>query len=624
MTKLGSPMRDVRAAALVSAFLSVGVFANSLSNGFAYDDVHTVVNNTAIQSLATLPGAVLTPYWPIEEGQALALWRPVTTALLGIQYVLSGGQPLLFHATNVALHALVSTLLVLLVASVAPVSVAFLAGLVFAVHPVHTEAVANVVGVAELASAAAVLAACLLHVRSGERSTWPRSLGIGALYVVGFGAKESAVVLPGLVFLLDAARARLGWRDLPDYVARRWRAYFVMLVVAVALLTARLEVLGGTLVPRAPGGAELLLTIPRIWTLGEIWTHYVRLWIFPLDLSADYSPDVIPLSFGWHAANVTGVVLVLVVLVGALLAWRRGAMRPQAPAARSAAFGVLWFGIAISPVSNIFFLSGVLLAERTLYLPTVGLAAATGWLAVRSWRHRPRMTTALVAGVLLCGTARAWARNPTWRDTVTVFTTLIGDYPQSGRSQWALADSFLQQGRTSEALRAYRAAVDLLDSPYGLLTRVARTLTDLARYESADRILERAMIDAPELPLAYRMRAGLRAELGDAAGAERYARASIALGGRDPVREHVLAWALASRGAWNEAIEVRSRADEIASVGFWQRWVYDAYVAQRQGDTLAVRAALDGAYEAVESPGGRAALDSIATHRFALPPRDAQ
>jgi protein O-mannosyl-transferase len=624
MTKLGSPMRDVRAAALVSAFLSVGVFANSLANGFAYDDVHTVVNNTAIQSLATLPQAVVTPYWPIEEGQALALWRPLTTALLGIQYVLSGGQPLLFHATNVALHALVSSLLVLLVASVAPVSVAFLAGLVFAVHPVHTEAVANVVGVAELVSTAAVLGACLLHVRSGERSGWPRSLGIGALYAVGFGAKESAVVLPGLVFLLDAARARLGWRDLPDYVARRWRVHFVMLVVAVALLAARLEVLGGTLVPRAPGGAELLLTIPRIWTLGEIWTHYVRLWIFPLDLSADYSPNVIPVSFGWHAANVTGVALVLTVLVGALLAWRRGAMRPEASAARSAAFGVLWFGIAISPVSNIFFLSGVLLAERTLYLPTVGLAAATGWLAVRAWRHRPRMTTALVAGFLLFGTARTWVRNPTWRDTVTVFTTLIGDYPQSGRSQWALADSFLQQGRTSEALRAYRAAVDLLDSPYGLLTRVARTLTDLARYESADRILERLMRDAPDMPLAYRMRAGLRAELGDAAGAERYARASIALAGRDPVREHVLAWALASRGAWDEAVDVRSRADEVASVGFWQRWVYDAYVAQRQGDTLAVRSALDGAYEAVESPGGRAALDSIALHRFALPPREAQ
>ena len=624
MRRLGSPVRDVRAAALLVALVAAGVFVNSLSNGFAYDDDHAVVNNPGIQSIETLPGALVAPYWPVAEGQMLALWRPVTTALLGIQYVLSDGQPLLFHVTNVGLHALASALLVLLLASFAPVPVAFVAGLVFAVHPVHVEAVANVVGVAELISAVAVLGACLVHVRSGERSGWGSSLGIGTLYAVGFGAKESAVVLPGLILLLDAARGGLAWRDVPGYLARRWRAYLVLLVVAGALLVARVEVLGGSLVPGAPGGAHLLLEIPRIWTLGEIWTHYVRLWVLPLDLSADYTPDVIPISLGWHAANVTGVALALAVLVGALVAWRRGPVTRLSVSARCAALGVLWFAVAISPVSNVFFLVGVLLAERTLYLPSVGLALATGWLAVRMWEHRPRAAAVVLVGFLVFGAVRTAMRNPTWRDSDTVFTTLVADYPHSGRSQWLLAGNFLQRGRTSEGLRAYRAAVDLLDSHYGLLIEIAATLTDLGRYQSADAILHRAMLDAPSQPVAYRMRAGLRAELGDAAGAERYARAALALTGRDPLREHVLAWALASRGAWQEATEVRRRADEAGSVGFWQRWVYDAYVAERQGDTVALRAALDSAYQAVETRGGRAALDSIAVHRFAVDPRAPQ
>lgn len=611
----------VRRAALLVALIGALVYANSLGNGFAFDDVHAIVNNDAIQSLSTLPGALVAPYWPIVEGRELALWRPVTTGLFGLQYAVGGGGAFVFHATNVLFHALVSGLVVVLLAALMPLGMAVLAGLIFAVHPVHTEAVANVVGVAEIVSAAAVIAACIVHLRSGERSRWGASVGIGLLYVLAFGAKESAVTLPGLIFLIDAARGRLGWGELPGYLARRWRVYFTMLVVAIGLLTARIEVLGGTLVPRAPGGAELLLEIPRIWTLGEIWTHYVRLWVFPLDLSADYSPDVIPISFGWHATNLVGVGLALTILLGSLLAWRRSPVGGNVRTPRIGALGVLWFMIAISPVSNTLFLTGVLLAERTLYLPSVGLAAATAWAAFTAWKHRPRVTTVAVVAFLAFGVVRTWTRNPTWDSTETVFFTLMGDYPQSGRSQWLLGDSHIQAGRPTDALRAYRAAVDLLDSHYGLITHVARILMELGRFESADRLLDRAIRDAPRLASAYRMRAGLRAEMGDAAGAERYARAALALSdGRDVQREHVLAWALASRGAWEEAERVRERAEEIGLVRAWQPWVYEALVARRAGEEAAAVAALDSALVRVETQVGRAALDSIRVNEFGLDP----
>jgi len=50
------------------------VFGNALANGFAYDDVHIVVDNTGIQSLATLPTAVFkTAYWPEDAGERVGL-----------------------------------------------------------------------------------------------------------------------------------------------------------------------------------------------------------------------------------------------------------------------------------------------------------------------------------------------------------------------------------------------------------------------------------------------------------------------------------------------------------------------------------------------------------------------
>ena len=70
--------------------------------------------------------------------------------------------------------------------------------------------------------------------------------------------------------------------------------------------------------------------------------------------------------------------MALAVLAMAWVAARQPALDRSVNTARAVTFGVIWFVVAISPTSNFFFLSGVILAERTLYLPTVGLAAATG------------------------------------------------------------------------------------------------------------------------------------------------------------------------------------------------------------------------------------------------------
>ncbi|MEX0837652.1 MAG: hypothetical protein WD101_04920 [Gemmatimonadota bacterium] len=611
---------DVRRAVVIVVVLAAAVYANSLLNGFAYDDLSIIEHNPTIQSWDRLPEAVLAPYWPGPAGPKLALWRPVTTGLFGVQYLIGGGSALPFHLVNVALHAAVSGLLVVLLTRLTTLGIAFVAGLIFAVHPVHTEAVANVVGQAEVMAALAVLAALCVHLGSGPRSGWLRALAVGALYAVGFGAKEGAVTLIGLLFLVDAAQERIAFRDLPSYVARRWRVYFVMLVVAVGMLTARATVLQGAGAPIGPAGSNLLYEVPKIWTLGEVWTHYVRLWTFPLDLSADYTPNVIPVSLGWNAANVTGVLLVLLILLGTWMAWRTTELSLESRSARITAFGVLWFLVTISPVSNTFFLSGVMLAERTLYLPSAGLAAATAWVVVRMSRERPKAVPLLLAVGLLAGSLRTWTRNPAWLNHQTVFNVLARDYPQSGRSQWLLGDNFMNRGQESQGLFAYRAAVNLLDADYDLLMHIARVLMERGSYRSADGVLNVAIMQRPDHPLAYGMRAGVRAELGDAPGAERYARATLALRSTDGIRLHVLAWALGARGAWDEAAEVRARTDDRARVDFWQRWVYDAWVAKRRGDSAAMHRALDSARVKVDNPVGAEVLDSLLVSDFGFEP----
>lgn len=206
-------LAGARGAALLCALVAALVHANTLGNRFAYDDVHILTENEEIQDARNLPRLMLEPYWPGDWGEELGLWRPGTTLALGLQWALWKDRGMPYHLVNVLAHALATApLVVLLLARLATVPVALLGGLVFAVHPVHVEAVANIVGLAEIQAAVFFLAACLLHLRGGGALARPTACGIGrtlavtALYLGAFLTKESAVALPGVIFLLDAAR----------------------------------------------------------------------------------------------------------------------------------------------------------------------------------------------------------------------------------------------------------------------------------------------------------------------------------------------------------------------------------------------------------------------------------
>lgn len=607
-----SPLRSVRSAVLLSVLLAAVFSANSLGNDFAYDDVFIISENTAIQSLETLPEALAAPYWPGRFGRQLGLWRPTTTALLGLEWAVAGPDPLLYHMVNVLAHMLATGLVVLVLAELMSVSAAFVGGLIFAVHPVHVEAVAYVIGIAEVMPAVLYLGACLVHLKGPERTSWGRALAMGLLYALAFGGKESAVTLPGVLFLLDAARQRLAFADLKGYVRDRWKAYFVLAAVAATLLIARFQILGSIAHPFGPLGADILQEVPRIWTLAEVWSHYVRLMVLPLDLSADYSPDVIPISIGWNAANLVGLFLALGTLIGAWLAWRRPAMVKGTHSARAAGFGVVWFLITISPLSNVLFLSGVLLAERTLYLPSVGFVAAAGWLVVRVARERRTVAVVGLAAMLTFMGWRTWTRNLTWKDNITVFGTLIEGYPHSGRSQWVLGDLFFQQGRPEQGLVAYRAAINILGPHYQLITEISKKLIGAEYYDAAEHLLQFSWREYPEFSVAPGLLAVIYSEQGLPAETEKYCRIALAVDGNDPVRQHLLAWALAEQGRWDEAAEARKAAIILGEGDYWQQWVSLAYLQAYAGDTAAARMALDSARAKAGAHSAAQQVDSLA------------
>ncbi len=610
----------MRSAALLAGVLASVVFANSLWNGFAYDDSRIILDNTELHSLETLPGAVFKPYWHGQEGAVeLGLWRPTTTLLLGLEYAVSGENPALYHAVNVLGHALVSALVVFVLAHLVALPIAFVAGLLFALHPVHVEAVANVVGGAEVMATAFLLLAVLLHLRGP--SSWGRAIAVGAIYALAFGAKEIAVTLPGVLFLVDAARSRLGFRDLGAYLREHWRTYLSLVVVAAAMLTIRAQILGSLANSEVALGSRLLREIPRVWTLAEVWTHYVRLMVFPLDLASDYTPAVIPISTGFHALNSVGVVLALLTFAGALFSWRHQLLGPQrdsgpelgpgSVSARVFGFGVLWFAITISPVSNVLFIAGVLLAERTLYLPSMGAVVILAWLLVSLVQQRRRVGLAALALVMVLGGWRSWTRTPTWLDDGTMFQTLIDDYPHSGRSQWLMGDIYMAQGQQSEALRAYREAIPNLGEHYGLTLEVGRKLLAGGNLRGAEALLRKAWGEAPHLASPPALLGVVYSQMGDAQRTEQALTAAIELQPDNGVSHHLMSWALGQQGRWGESAAARGRVIELGDDA-WQQWTSLADLHARAGDLDAARAALRSARDRAGTEEEKAQVELFA------------
>lgn len=510
----------LRFAPLLVLLTAVAVYANSLANGFAYDDDWIIVRNPRVHDAADLRSIWLTPYWP-SFGDLLGLYRPLTIFGFALQWAIVGDAPWLFHLTSIVLHAAVCIVGYYLLAEFVPRGAALLGALVFAVHPIHTEAVANVVGQAELIAALAVLAACVLWLRRAADAPvgWARTAALAGLYAAGLLAKEHAIVLPGLLVALDLARGRIGRPDpgarhtalthgdrsatpaRHGYVVAALRPMAWLFVVAIAYLVIRLQVLG-SLAGSDPGPSlPYLREDVRLLTALRAWPEFARLLIWPFDLSADYSPGVV-----LPADSITPMIaLGFLLLVGTV------ALALLTPRVPRAGLSAAWFLVSILPASNLLFPIGVLLAERTLYLPSfaVALAAAFAWQGLtestvaKATARAPRrmaLYAVPVAAFLGLMAARTVQRNPDWADVDAVMLALLRDHPESYRAQWSAAVRSAEAGDTRSAEEHWALAYAMWPRDPQMLAELGAYQLGRSRPELAVDLLSTARRLAPELP----------------------------------------------------------------------------------------------------------------------------
>ncbi len=439
-------MRFPRSTVYVAFVLAIAVAMGlSLRNGFVYDDILAIVHNARVTDPAQWHTIPRSPYW------LGTLWRPLTVALYAAQWLAGNGAPWLFHLTSLFGYLAVAVVLYRLLQRLGADDFgAAAATLLFLVHPVHVEVVANVVGQAEIWVALALVAATLVYVRARQNGTERRSLpALLVIVALGIMSKEQGFVAP--LLLGGAEWLLLGERQEP----LRARIRVVLLVTAVAVL---LFVIRGTLLNSAVGetpavALRSLTPVGRAITFLGVVPEWARLVVWPLHLQADYGPPGIPIGGPLTARHWLG----LAVLAGWLVLFVR--YRRREPVA---AFGLLWAAIALAPVSNLLTPTGIVMAERVLFVPTIGFAITAAALLRRRERSMTRnvVLAVIVAwGIVL--TVRSATRVPTWSTQERFFTDMTIDGAQAYRG-WKVAASYWDDAHDRpRAIADLNHAIDL-------------------------------------------------------------------------------------------------------------------------------------------------------------------
>ncbi len=508
-------------------------FANTLGNGFTYDDNAIIRDNQRIRSLGNLRTIWLTDWWyqPTSEQPLLdpgrdRLYRPLTLQSFALNYAVGRLDPWGYHLVNVLLHGVACWLVwLLLVRLLGDRAVAALTAVVFAVHPVHCEAVAGVVGRAEVLAAVFLLAGLVVLLKDARRPPgWRRLLAAGSLFLAACFSKETAVCFPAVAAVaLHARYGRAvwgGWLRTAGLLVVPLLVYLPMRYVALEHHLLRERVRGILFTPLVD--ADLF---GRLHGPLTILGHYARLLIVPRKLSCDYGLAVFDPRQGPQAMTLVGL-LALAALLAALWGYRRraGAWR------NLAALGAMFIASYVL-ISNTVLLIGVSIAERLMYWPSVPALAGLCVLLAAGWRRWcvPGAPLAARAGLLrglgltlLAALAlRSVVRNTDWHDDARLFAADVQTFPDSAHLNNSLAQHYieaaLETGDNQQRAALLDQAQALLERALAVEMRYPDALRQMAevfalrgQYDKAREYVERSLLLAPGQIEARKLAARLR------------------------------------------------------------------------------------------------------------------
>jgi Flp pilus assembly protein TadD len=462
-------------AATLLGGLALLLYVNTIHHDFALDDSIVIAQNQFTQEgLAGVP-KILTHdsfegWRPGGSSSAGGRYRPLSLLTFALEVECFGLNAGRMHTFNVVLYALCAILLFVVLRTLLGTdrtALAFLASLLFVAHPLHTEVVANIKSRDELLCLIFLLATLLAAIRYTVRPGAGMLLGTALCFALALLAKEMAlsgiVLIPLALWTFGNTKPRtLG--AIAGGLGAALLAYIIMRGMAIGFPGDRAptDILSNPFV-----NASLS---ERYATVFLVLGKYLGLLVLPHPLLWDYSYRHIEVV-DW-ASPLAFVSLVLHLLLAAYVVIR---IRLR----DVAAFGILFYLVSLFTVSNLVLPVGGIMAERFLFIPSLGFCLIVAHFLLQivrgafpARRTRSISLTILFGALVFAYGTKTVLRNADWKDNLTLFRADILHNPTSVRARNALGESLMEAYRAArdpsrraqlhtQAINEFRAALDL-------------------------------------------------------------------------------------------------------------------------------------------------------------------
>ena len=453
---IASFFQNTRLQSILIFTLGFLLYANTLGNQWAQDDTVVITNNMLTKQGIAGVGEIFSNdsfYGYVKvSGKADLVsggrYRPLTIAMFAVLYEIVGQNPFLFHFITVLLYAftcllLYRTLLLLLHkynGQGYAEMLAWMTAVLFTVHPIHTEVTANIKGCDEIVTMLGSLGALFFTLRSVDTGKTKYGVFAAVSLFLGLLAKENTVtflaVIPlALYYFRDITFTQQVKAGIPLLIA--FALFFVIRSAVLPELFSKppMELMNNPYVKWTGDrwieftGGEKYATI--IYTLGQ----YVKLLIAPITLTHDYYPRHVGIMQFSDFSVIAS--LILHILLAGYAVWRMWSGKRDV-----ISFGILFYLLTLSIVSNVIFPIGTNMGERFLFMPSIGFCLVVSALLLQMTRAKQGINfqkilapVGILAVVVAAFSLKTILRNQDWYDNKTLVFTDVTTSPNSAKVQ---------------------------------------------------------------------------------------------------------------------------------------------------------------------------------------------
>lgn len=501
--------------AIFFGMLAFLLYANTLNHGYVLDDFSVLRENTIVmQGTEAIPTIFKTSYrygyMNLDDG----LYRPLSLAMFATEWQISPDNPALSHWANVLLYALSCMLLFFVLQKLFhkySIAIAVLATLFFTAHPLHTEVVANIKSRDEILSLLLILISLHFLLKAENTKAALYSALSGVFFFIALLSKESGItMLAGFPLLL--------WAFSERRISKIAISMLPHILASVVFLFIRYHVLEGKLTDNTLSPLDNFLLQSKdvsvqFATAVKVLGLYLKLFLLPHPLLYDYSLSKIPLASLTDTGFLLSMIIHSALLIFALIKLQTKNV--------FAVFILLYF-ISISLFSNVFLKIGVGMAERLMYFPSMAVSVLVAFGLLKLFKERfssnknllnnptqifstHKLSLLTMVAIAFFFSIKTIARNPDWKDNMTLYTKDLEHLQASTRAHYYLGNEIVkniapnevntekQKALFQQGIKELQAALKIYPSYSEALSQLAVAYYKTADYPNAVKYSESAL-----------------------------------------------------------------------------------------------------------------------------------